>query len=111
VRDLQDREYYSPLDESDRRSRLRRLDDLLDALEDMNMREQGELPPRLRDRLLIEGIAVNQTASVTDLIDMVLSSQEQYMLKERRTGPRRRRLTFVPTDDDLVSVLTHRIHH
>jgi hypothetical protein len=30
------------------------------------------------------------------------------MLKERRTGRRRRRLTFVPTDEELVSVISRR---
>jgi hypothetical protein len=108
VRNGQDREYYSPLEEGERRIRLRRLDDLLGALEDLNLREQGQLPPGLRDRLLIEGIPVQSSSTVTDLLDMVLSSQEQYMLKERRTGPRRRRLSFIPTDDELVQVLASR---
>jgi len=110
MRNSSDREYWSPLDEGERRGRLRRLDDILDALEDLNLREQGEIPSRLRDRLLVEGIPVTTAASVTDLIDLVLSSQEQYMLKERRTGPRRRRLSYIPDDDELVSVISHRFH-
>ena len=109
MRNSTDREYWSPLDEGERRGRLRRLDDLLSALEQLNLREQGELPGRLRDMLLVEGIPVGSSASVTDLIDLVLSTQEQFMLKERRTGPRRRRLTYIPSDDELVSVLSHRL--
>ena len=108
MRNTTDREYWSPLDEGERRVRLRRLDDLLDALEDLNLREQGELPQRLRDMLLVEGIPLATAISVTDLIDLVLSNQEQFMLRERRTGPRRRRLSYIPTDDELVSVLAHR---
>jgi hypothetical protein len=107
--DRGDKEFFSPLDEGERRNRLRRLDDLLSALEDMNLREEGEITQSLRDRLLLEGIPVKPTATVTDLIDIVLNSQDQYMLKERRTGKRRRRLSFVPTDDELVSVISSRI--
>ncbi len=46
--------------------------------------------------------------TITELIDVVLGTQDQFMLKERRTGRRRRRLTFVPTDEELVSVISRR---
>lgn len=75
------------------------------------MRESGEVPQRLADKLLLEGIPVRPGATVTDIIDMVLSSQEQYMLKERRNGPRRRRLTFIPSDEELVQVISHRFRN
>jgi hypothetical protein len=102
-------DFYSPLDEDDRRAGLRRLDDLLLALENLNLRESGGMMPEpLRLKLQAEGIPVRETTTVTELIDIVLSSQEQYMLKERRTGRRRRRLTFIPTDDELVSVISRR---
>ncbi len=107
VRDAQDKEFFSPLDEGDRRAGLRRLDDLLLALEELNMREAGEVPTTLRDKLLREGIPVSGN-TITELIDVVLGTQDQFMLKERRTGRRRRRLTFVPTDEELVSVISRR---
>ncbi|MDQ6746657.1 MAG: hypothetical protein M3010_00920 [Candidatus Dormibacteraeota bacterium] len=101
-------EFFSPLDEDDRRAGLRRLDDLLLALENLNLREAGGMPEALRQKLQREGIPVNDSTTVTELIDIVLGSQEQYMLRERRTGRRRRRLTFIPTDEDLVSVISRR---
>lgn len=109
MRDTRDPDFFSPLEEGERRNRLRRLDDLLAALEDLNLREDGVLSQGLRDRLLVEGIPVKPTTTVTDLIEMVLSSQEQFMLRERRTGRRRRRLSFVPDDQELVSVISHRM--
>jgi hypothetical protein len=108
VKQVTDQEFYSPLDENNRRAGLRRLDDLLLALEELNMREAGSMPAALREKLLHEGIPVRDDTTITGLIDIVLSSQEQFMLKERRTGRRRRRLTFIPTDDELVSVISHR---
>jgi hypothetical protein len=107
-RDGNDREFFSPLEEGERRAGLRRLDDLLLALEELNLRESGEIPQILREKLLVEGMPVRNDSTVTDLIDIVLSSQEQYMLKERRTGRRRRRMAFVPTDEELVSVISRR---
>jgi hypothetical protein len=104
----QEKEFYSPLEEGERRNRLRRLDDLLATLEELNLREAGELPSTLRERMVLEGIPVQVSSSITDLIDLVLSSQEQYMLRERRKGPRRRRMTFIPTDEELVSVISRR---
>jgi hypothetical protein len=108
VKHPSDQEFYSPLDENERRAGLRRLDDLLLALEELNMREAGGMPVALREKLQREGIPVRDDTTVTGLIDIVLSSQEQFMLKERRTGRRRRRLTFIPSDEELVSVISRR---
>ena len=108
MKPVADPEFYSPLDENDRRAGLRRLDDLLLALEELNLREAGSMPPALREKLIREGIPVRDDTTLSGLIDIVLSSQEQFMLKERRTGRRRRRLTFIPTDDELVSVISRR---
>jgi len=63
--------------------------------------------PEGRNQLLTEALQYAGEA-ITEVIDVVLGSQEQFMLKERRTGRRRRRLTFVPTDDELVSVISRR---
>lgn|GEM_PF-786264 len=108
MKPVTDQEFFSPLDEKNRRAGLRRLDDLLVALEELNMREDGPMSRALREKLVAEGIPVSDSTTITDLIDIVLSSQEQFMLKERRTGRRRRRLTFIPTDEELVSVISRR---
>jgi len=105
LRNAQEKEFFSPLEEGERRIHLRRLDDVLAALEDLNLREQ-ELSASLREKLVNEGIPLLSGATVTELIDLVLSRQEDFMLKERRTGPRRRRLSYVPNDDDLVRVIS-----
>ena len=107
MRDAQDKEFFSPLSEGERRAGLRRLDDLLLALEELNMREAGEIPTSLKEKLLREGVPVHGS-SISELIDVVLGSQQQFMLQERRTGRRRRRLTYVPTEDDLISVISGR---
>ena len=107
MRNGHDKEFFSPLEEGERRAGLRRLDDLLRALEELNMREAGELPTSLREKLLREGIPVHGN-TITELIDVVLGSQELFLLKERRTGSRRRRHQFLPSDEELVSVISGR---
>jgi hypothetical protein len=102
-----DKEFFSPLEKDERRAGLRRLDDLLLALEELNMREAGEIPTSLKEKLLREGVPIHGD-SINELIDVVLRSQQQFMLQERRTGRRRRRLTYVPTEDDLISVISGR---
>src|ERR1700737_918448 len=46
------------LTESERRVGLRRLDDVLQATEELNLREGGEIPTRLKEKLLREGMPV-----------------------------------------------------
>ena len=67
----------------------------------------GEIPTSLKTKLADAGILIHGS-SITELIDVVLGSQEQYLLQERRTGRRRRRLTYIPTDEELVSVIFRR---
>jgi hypothetical protein len=107
LRTEHDKEFFSPLEKDERRAGLRRLDDLLLALEELNMREAGEIPMSLKEKLLREGVPVHGS-SINELIDLVLGSQQEFMLQERRTGKRRRRLTYVPTEDDLISVISRR---
>jgi hypothetical protein len=99
--------FYSPLEEIKRRAGLRRLDDILRALEELNVREAGEIPTGLRQELRDSGVSVRGN-SISALIDLVLGSQEQFLLKERRIGPRRRRRRYVPTDEELASVILRR---
>ena len=71
------------------------------------MREAGEIPTGLKEKLLREAVPIHGN-SINELIDVVLRSQQQFMLQERRTGRRRRRLTYVPTEDDLISIISGR---
>lgn len=107
MRTEHDKEFFSPLEKDERRAGLRRLDDLLAALEELNVREAGEIPISLQEKLVREGVPVHGS-SVNELIDLVLGSQQEFMLQERRSGKRRRRLTYVPTEDDLISVISGR---
>ena len=77
----------------ERRSRLRRLDDLLLALEELNLREAPAVSAAVAARLDQLGIHSNgRAAPFADLIEGVLKAQERYMVQapvERRERPRR----------------------
>jgi hypothetical protein len=107
VRKEHDKEFFSPLEKDERRAGLRRLDDLLAALEELNLREAGEIPISLRESLLREGVPVHGS-NISELIVVVLGSQQEYMLQERRSGGRRRRPTYVPIEADLIAAIPGR---
>lgn len=76
----------------ERRSRLRRLDDLLDALEALNLRDSRAVPDRLAERLRQEGITDPEARSIRDLIENVLRVEKEFMIKlpdDRRVAGRR----------------------
>ncbi len=78
--------------EAERRYHLRRLDDLLEALERLNLAEARELPPNVRERLEKEGITCELGVTFTRLIELVWAQQERYLIDlkaDRRKGPRR----------------------
>jgi hypothetical protein len=78
--------------EDDRRRRLRRLDDLLEALEQCNMHDLPKPPPRIAADLLAAGFDP-EGKTTTQLIDAVLDRQQDYLIKvpiERRRAPRRK---------------------
>jgi hypothetical protein len=83
----------------ERRSRLRRLDDLLEALEALNLSDAPVLSAAVAARLDELGIhSTHSGAPYTELIDGVLEAQERYMIQlpaEKRQKPRRVR--FDPT--------------
>ena len=110
-RDRGDREflsaYFSTLEGTERRVGLRRLDDAVEALEDINLREAGKIPTSLKEKLVNKGIPIHSNR-ISELIDMVVGSQELFLLKERRIGLRRRRRRFLPSDAELVSVISRR---
>ena len=99
--------YFSTLEHGERRVGLRRLNDAVEALEDLNLRDAGKIPTSLKEKLVNKGIPIHSNR-IAELIDMVVGSQELFLLKERRIGLRRRRRRFLPTDAELVSVISRR---
>lgn len=80
-----------PLDE--RRRSLRRLDDLLEALEVLNLADSRRVPEQVADRLRELGIEEPHQQSIARLIELVWKAQEPYLVKlaiDRRTRTRRR---------------------
>ncbi len=68
------------LNDAERRYRLRRLDDLLEALEALNLAGASGLPPEVQQRLDEEGITLAERADVSQLIELVWAKQKQYLL-------------------------------
>jgi len=78
--------------EAERRYRLRRLDDLLEALERLNLADARALPAAVRDRLEKEGIVIEPAVTFSRLIELVWTQQERYLIDlkaDRRKAPRR----------------------
>jgi len=78
--------------EAERRYHLRRLDDLLEALERLNLAEAKELPVAVRERIEVEGIVVESDVTFSRLIELVWAQQEKYLIDlktDRRKGSRR----------------------
>jgi hypothetical protein len=84
-------------EESDRRRQLRRLDDILEALEQMNLCDKTILTQPLADELRGRGIESPHRYTVTELIEKVWELQQPYLIVvpvERRR--RRRRFDRAP---------------
>lgn len=75
----------------DRRNRLRRLDDILEALEQMNLRDVGELPDFLAERLVEIGIEQPHRYTAPALIEKVWSLQQPFLIAIPAERRRRRR--------------------
>ncbi len=78
--------------EAERRYHLRRLDDLLEALERLNLNEARDLPAAVKERLETEGIPVEPGVNFSRLIELVWAQQEKYLIDlkaDRRKGARR----------------------
>jgi len=79
--------------EDNRRWRLRRLDDLLEALETCNEHDISHPPRPIVEGLLAAGIDPKPDDTTTQLIELVLDRQQEFLIKvplERRKSPRRR---------------------
>ena len=88
------------LDRTDqnRRQGLRRLDDILETLEQLNLHDKTELPDHVAEALVLLGIEGPHSVPVPQLIEKVWTMQQPYLITivvERRR--RRRRKVTVDT--------------
>lgn len=87
----------------ERRTRLHRLDDVLDALEELNLSEAPILSAAVAETL--DGLGIKRaevTAPFSALIDDVLAAQEPFMI--HLPADRRRRRWRVPLDPDSLRI-------
>ena len=80
-------------EDQERRSTLRRLDDILETLEQMNLHDRTELNDSLAERLIMLGIEHPHNIPVPQLIERVWAMQQPYLITivvERRRRRRRR---------------------
>jgi hypothetical protein len=77
----------------ERRRQLRRLDDILEALEQLNLHDITWLPEPVATRLREIGIEQPEKHSITELIEKVWAVQQPFLIQlptERRRRRRRR---------------------
>ena len=80
-------------DEKERRSGLRRLDDILETLEQLNLHDKTELPDHVAEALVLLGIDGPHKIPVPQLIEKVWAMQQPYLITivvERRRRRRRK---------------------
>src|SRR5437660_9937054 len=80
-------------EDQDRRSSLRRLDDILETLEQMNLHDRTELADTLAERLILLGIERPHAIPIPQLIESVWGMQQPSLITivVQRQGQRRRR--------------------
>ena len=84
-------------DDQERRQSLRRLDDILETLEQLNLHDRIELSDHAAERLVMLGIREPHSIPIAQLIERVWAMQQPYLttiVVERR---RRRRRKMDPT--------------
>ncbi|HVA21919.1 MAG TPA: hypothetical protein VNN74_07475 [Candidatus Micrarchaeia archaeon] len=89
----------------ERRQFLRRLDDILEALEQLNLQERPQLPEAVRRSVLAQGIVCEDEPDIRALIERVWRKQEPYLLHlgtERRGVASRRGGTRRPPRHQVV---------
>lgn len=80
-------------DDKERRSSLRRLDDILDALEQLNLHDRTELTESLAESLVLLGVESPYSIAIPQLIERVWAMQQPYLITivvERRRRRRRK---------------------
>ena len=89
--------------ESERRGSLRRLDDILENLEQLNLHDKTDLPDRVAEALVMLGIESPHGVPIPQLIERVWAMQQPYLITivvERR----RRRRRKLPLDTSLPDI-------
>ena len=87
--------------DQNRRQGLRRLDDILETLEQLNLHDKTDLPDHVAEALVLLGIDAPHSIPVPQLIERVWAMQQPYLITivvERR----RRRRRKVSTDSGLA---------
>jgi hypothetical protein len=90
---------------TERRSVLRRLDDLLEALEQLNLHESSQLTDRIRQSLTAHGIPFDDGAEIRVIIERVWHKQEGHMSgvrPDRRKTLSRRTSAHRPPGHDVI---------
>src|ERR1700747_1305411 len=87
--------------ESERRQGLRRLDDILENLEQLNLHDKTELPDPVAEALVMLGIESPHSIGIPQLIERVGVRQQRYpitIVVERRRRRRRKISTDTPAE-------------
>ena len=80
-------------DDKGRRQGLRRLDDILETLEQLNLHDKTELPDYVAEALVMLGIDAPHKYPIPQLIERVWAMQQPYLITivvERRRRRRRK---------------------
>ncbi|MHB8572732.1 MAG: hypothetical protein ACYDAY_07230 [Candidatus Dormibacteria bacterium] len=99
----------TPVDGEERRTNLRRLDDILEALERLNFNEQKVVPQWLVTHLRSLGVEAQANTPIASLIERVWELQRPFLVHlkvERRRFPRRQVAANYPVE----TVLTTAVH-
>src|ERR1700687_5003500 len=78
-------------DDKERRSSLRRLDDILDTLEQLNLHDRTELTEGLAESLVLLGVDDPYSIPIPQLIERVWAMQQPYLITIVVAQRRRRR--------------------
>src|SRR5260370_13378034 len=80
-------------DDKERRSSLRRLDDILDTLEQLNLHDRTELTEGLAESLVLLGVDRPYSIPIPQLIEPLWAMQQPYLIttvvERRRRRPRK----------------------
>jgi hypothetical protein len=79
------------LAQPERRNQLRRLDDILEALEQLNLHEERTVPLPLLARLHEVGIRAPEALTIPQLIESIWALQQPYLIQLLVDRRRRRR--------------------
>src|SRR5260370_13275110 len=83
-------------DDKERRGSLRRLDDILDTLEQLNLHDRTELTEGLAESLVLLGVDSPYSIPIPQLIQRVWAMQQPYLLTILGQPRRRRRRKVDP---------------